>query len=334
MVVSLLALSSTACRSPRAIPLPAPQRAQSPAEFPAALVLSSLSTSELPLFSDEEADKRHERLRKDLVLYLRSKAQFTEVYENGAPPHLKPGQYVSVEVDVQFDQIKSRTWALDILTLLTAGLWPVSPQWGEAIVSATMTARDAEGREVAFFSSEKRVPFTLIFFTMYRTSAIDRAYESALAQVFEETAVQLTKAKERIVARLELDAESGERPKLVFVARDIGSGIASSLASALQRTGRYQVITPADVDRMIEVEANRDLLGCDDVSCFSEIAAALDADKLLVVRGAGWRDQSRLRLTWTLMNRKDMAVEVRHSAEIPGKPNDNEISRFVRNALR
>ena len=56
--------------------------------------------------------------------------------------------------------------------------------------------------------------------------------------------------------------------------------------TAVHELGGYVVIGQDDVNTMLGFERQKDLLGCDDTTCFAEIGGALGADKLLVFKVA------------------------------------------------
>lgn len=56
--------------------------------------------------------------------------------------------------------------------------------------------------------------------------------------------------------------------------------------TAVADLGTYQVIGQDDINAMIGFEQQKDLLGCDDASCFADIGGALGVDKILVVKVA------------------------------------------------
>lgn len=71
------------------------------------------------------------------------------------------------------------------------------------------------------------------------------------------------------------------RMQNVGVDSDTAQLYEEALLADLQRREHFSVIGASDVNAMLDVELQRDLLGCSDVSCMAEIAGALDADLLL-----------------------------------------------------
>lgn len=62
----------------------------------------------------------------------------------------------------------------------------------------------------------------------------------------------------------------------------IGRVVTSAIADELRKLQRLSVIGVAEIEAMLDHEARKQLIGCDDESCLSEIAAALGVDILIV----------------------------------------------------
>ena len=69
----------------------------------------------------------------------------------------------------------------------------------------------------------------------------------------------------------------GVEPSAVEAASDITTG-------AFQEQGRFEVISTADVQSLIDLEADRSVAGCANNSCLAEIAGALGADFVVTGR--------------------------------------------------
>jgi len=67
--------------------------------------------------------------------------------------------------------------------------------------------------------------------------------------------------------------------------RGIDAGLAAALTDIVQgvyaREADRMVLGPSDLARVLGFEQTKQALGCDDESCLSEIASALDADRLV-----------------------------------------------------
>lgn len=83
-------------------------------------------------------------------------------------------------------------------------------------------------------------------------------------------------------------ATSGLEPQLA-------SGLVERFASELARRGNLEVLTQRDIERMLGIERQRQLMGCEEASassCMAELTEALGADAIisgsLVKVGTGW----------------------------------------------
>jgi hypothetical protein len=82
--------------------------------------------------------------------------------------------------------------------------------------------------------------------------------------------------------------------------------VAESLTAALAEEPYFNVVSGQDLRRMLELEANKTLLGCDAEACLSEIAGALDAQ--WVVFGSYRPLGSVIRTDLTLYDAKALSV--------------------------
>lgn len=79
------------------------------------------------------------------------------------------------------------------------------------------------------------------------------------------------------VGVLEIKPEGGVAPAL-------GRQVTNRTAEVLSRRPGYRVLAPDDIRAILEREAQKQLLGCDDDSCLAELAGALGADVLITGR--------------------------------------------------
>lgn len=75
------------------------------------------------------------------------------------------------------------------------------------------------------------------------------------------------------------------------------AAVSDRLAADLAKIPRFSVVNSADLRAMLELEANRQLLGCTDDSCLREIGDALGADIVLSWRFGNAGEQSLLSVT-------------------------------------
>ncbi len=86
--------------------------------------------------------------------------------------------------------------------------------------------------------------------------------------------------------------------------------------SAVQDLGRFEVIGQDDINTLVGLEKQKELLGCDDVSCFADIGGALGVEKIIVVKvarvGEQWATTAKVIAT------KPPKVEARLSRFVDG----------------
>jgi hypothetical protein len=86
--------------------------------------------------------------------------------------------------------------------------------------------------------------------------------------------------------------------------------------TAVKSYGGFEVIGHSDISSIIDFEAQKQILGCEDAACFAEIGGALGVDRLMSVR------VSRIKGEWVttskLINSKTVLVEARGSHFLRG----------------
>ncbi len=75
--------------------------------------------------------------------------------------------------------------------------------------------------------------------------------------------------KERLLL-MDLGATLGADRELAALLQDI-------FVARLQKVDRYEIISNSDIARMLNVEQQKQLVGCDETSCLAEIGGALNA---------------------------------------------------------
>jgi hypothetical protein len=101
------------------------------------------------------------------------------------------------------------------------------------------------------------------------------------------------------------------------------------ILSAIHDTKRYQVLGPADLDAVLGVEKMKDALGCDDVSCASELGGALGAP--FVVEGQLGRLGQEAVLSLRLMDTTKVTVMSRAAAR--GEPSGESLAKMMAASL-
>lgn len=97
---------------------------------------------------------------------------------------------------------------------------------------------------------------------------------SPLALVMLVGSVSIAEAAPRRIAVLDVTVEGGADPS-------IKGQITARIADVVGRRQGVEVIAPDDIRAVLEKEAQRQLLGCDEEGCLAEIGGALGADVLI-----------------------------------------------------
>ncbi|MEE8408542.1 MAG: hypothetical protein V3T05_02960 [Myxococcota bacterium] len=92
------------------------------------------------------------------------------------------------------------------------------------------------------------------------------------------------------------------------------------ILTAVQDAGTFEVVGPDDVNALLGFEKQKELLGCDDVTCMTDIAGALGVDKILVFKVA--RVEDEWVTTAKLLNVRETRVERRTTEMILGTATD------------
>jgi hypothetical protein len=85
---------------------------------------------------------------------------------------------------------------------------------------------------------------------------------------------------------------------------------------AAAANGRFEVIGPSDLEALLGLERLKDAVGCDDVSCFSELGGALGAEKLASLQVALLGDEWLV--TSKLIDTRTLVVEARSGELVAG----------------
>ncbi|MEK7703518.1 MAG: hypothetical protein AAB426_01055 [Myxococcota bacterium] len=92
------------------------------------------------------------------------------------------------------------------------------------------------------------------------------------------------------------------------------------LLTAVQNAGDFEVIGQDDISALLGFEKQKDLVGCDDMSCIADIGGALGVDRLVVVKIAHLQDEWIS--TAKLINIREARVEARSSDFVAGEVRD------------
>lgn len=101
---------------------------------------------------------------------------------------------------------------------------------------------------------------------------------------------------------------------------EVPSLIDDYILTAVQDIGSFEVVGPDDVNALLGFEKQKELLGCDDVTCMTDIAGALGVDKIVVFKVA--RVEDEWITTAKLLNVRETRVERRTTEMISGSATD------------
>lgn len=120
------------------------------------------------------------------------------------------------------------------------------------------------------------------------------------------------------------EAEPAELPRLLVIDLKVEEGVSESavrllnelLLTKLQTTGKYDVVGQADLRSMLDLEKEKQLTGCSEVSCMAELAGALGAERALF--GSVGTIGETYVLNLRLLNNLEAKVEARWSESFEG----------------
>ena len=126
------------------------------------------------------------------------------------------------------------------------------------------------------------------------------------------------------------------KPRLAFlelsagpeVTREVAQAAGEMLVVALSDTGKFDVITKADVKALLGYEAQAQLMGCGEASCMVDLGGALGAAYL--VNGSLGRLGGQLQLTLALIDVNAATVGKRVSLGL----NDSALQAGMRDAIQ
>lgn len=140
------------------------------------------------------------------------------------------------------------------------------------------------------------------------------------------------------VAAPQADARSGKTLLIpgISVVGDVDPTVAYAvgdlLAERLSRSNQYTVIAGDDLRQMLDLEAQKQLAGCDDDSCVAEIAGSLDADGVLFGRISRLGEVLIVRMTFfdarQAVAESRLVIKVTDESALP-EAIDREIGRYL-----
>jgi hypothetical protein len=184
-------------------------------------------------------------LRSAFADRLRATARFGQVVQLGgdaAPEVLREDLVpVQVAVQLQLEESRSFTGLFDALMFYPIpAVFPFMPHWGDASVDAQLIVRlPGEAKTAEPIKVAITAPWSMLFYSWYRTGPIEEAFRRATTVVFDELALRLTRHLVREKTRGLMGAITEREERLAvrlvvesLVAADIEK-IASSTCAAL-----------------------------------------------------------------------------------------------------
>ena len=99
------------------------------------------------------------------------------------------------------------------------------------------------------------------------------------------------------------------------VTSDVARVFTSLLLAEMDKIGNLSTVSKADLEAVLDVEKQKDMLGCDSSSCLAEIGGALGAD--LIMRGEIGQIGSSYEVDLNLVDAKNGLVVGRISHLLP-----------------
>ena len=214
---------------------------------------------------------------------------------------------IDVKLDVRHSA--NRTYILDLLALypfLTFSL--ITPQWGNASVTADVTVHSPNGDELFRFRERQDEPYSIVVYSWWRTKPIEMAFRHAYAKLFDRVAARIVTGgaangpavdespPANATSQKTATATGGQQlpdgtriavmpTQFGDLAKDrIPTLFDEYLLTAVQNSGTYEVVGKDDIESMMGFEAQRELFGCDDVDCMANLSSALKADFIIATR--------------------------------------------------
>lgn len=95
--------------------------------------------------------------------------------------------------------------------------------------------------------------------------------------------------------------------KTIGLPHDYSTTLTEQLAGTIHQIGKYNVSSSIDLSRQLELEQQKDLFGCDDITCQAELAGALGAE--LIVTATVSKEQGRDYYFLSLILKDNMGVK-------------------------
>jgi hypothetical protein len=258
----------TGCAAQRLV---APERPGPAATEPIDLTDIRLAIRSFDVTNQSPADVRssaRDELKTVFIAYLGRSASYGLVIPRGEGLEPADEDEVALDVMLHVDEDSSRTIIFDGLFFYPfLGTLPFTPMWGHAIVDAnvrlvTATSSGAAGRPEPPIALKVLAPYSMIFYSWYRTGPIEDAFQRAHAAVFDELAQRIAErlwARKRELARAKGGAQEREAARVKEASGVVVSLVstASSTSAAPLAPASYVPTPPPAADVMTAVLAMR-----------------------------------------------------------------------------
>ncbi len=300
------AAASSACVAKHVVIPPVPAYADPPADF--SQVTLYIQSFRVNGMGSRDTSLDVDKLRRAFADYVQRTMTFKDVFVETVEPYegLMAMPAVTADVVVDVAHTRNRTWLLDLAAVcpLTAYL-PIVPQWGRASVHVDLSLFDVNGRQLWQTSRHAEEPYTMVIYSWFRTEPVERAYARAYSQAFTSIAESLAAHRDAVLTRVApavVSPVQGPQPpppivlkgssKIAVLPTQFDPSAAGKvpklfddyLLSTVQNSGYFQAIGRDDINALLGFEHQKDLAGCDDVSCLAEIGGALGVELVVAIK--------------------------------------------------
>ena len=135
--------------------------------------------------------------------YLSSQLKFKNIVDitnRAVEKYINSQSSIFLDVKIVADLLTSRTYCCDAVTAYPGiGLFPITPSWGKAKLSASINVKTGDYNIQRLFS-ENSSHYSMIFYSWYRTNEIEKAYKKGYKNLFIDIAKKFSDSKDIIVS--------------------------------------------------------------------------------------------------------------------------------------
>ncbi len=151
-------------------------------------------------FAHNDRYSKIEKLRGQFIDYLRTSCEFQNIYDSKdeVDPKDLPN-LLEVDVYIDLDMTKYRTYLLDYYAITTLTLFPLVPIWGKTSVVMTVDLHSPSSDYSEAYTYDENKGYIVWFYSFYRKGGIEDAFSSAYQNVFRDFTVDLQRNRDQIV---------------------------------------------------------------------------------------------------------------------------------------